>query len=223
MIRVALIDDHRLMLDGLLGLFGTAPGEFQVTGAFTSWQDPAAWPDGASADVVVMDLYLNMPVPLSTRLSAVQAVGAKAVVLSNSLLPMDVRLAYASGAHAFVPKSSEPAVLFDAVRAASTSRIHVPDAVKDAFPARLPQWRTDRPPRDRTRKVNLSAREQELLRLYLGGHGLSAKGVALAVGLSEHTVKAHVRRVRQRYAGAGYDVTSLFNLRRRLREDGWLD
>lgn len=108
-----------------------------------------------------------------------------------------------------VLKSSPPATVIDAIRAAARGEQVVTmdwAAAIDGDPA-LPE-------------VGLSPRQLEVLALYANGE--KASTVARQTGLSEQTVVDYLGRIRKRYAEAGRPATTKTDLYKRALEDGWL-
>jgi DNA-binding CsgD family transcriptional regulator len=66
----------------------------------------------------------------------------------------------------------------------------------------------------------LSAREAMVAKLFADDH--SSDQIALVLGLSPGTVRAYLRRAREKIANGGRDATNKLQLRARLIEDGLL-
>lgn len=64
---------------------------------------------------------------------------------------------------------------------------------------------------------------QELCALRLYAQGLPLKTVARQMGISPHTAKEYLDRVRNKYATVGRPARTKTDLARVAREDGWLD
>ena len=71
------------------------------------------------------------------------------------------------------------------------------------------------------KEANLSSREREVLSLYASG--LAQKQVAHFLGISQHTVKEHIVRVRRKYEGVGRPIENKTDWVRRALEDGLID
>ena len=157
-----------------------------ATGWFDLIRHPAFAPD-----VVVMDLQLQEPISIETRVRTCLAAGALVVVVS-ALETDEIReRSLAAGASAFVPKSSPAEAVVDAVRSAWSSAQDT-GAFVDA--------------------------ELETLRLY--ADGLSPVDIGLQLGLSFEVVKGHLSRIRDHYAASGRPTHSKQDLIRRAAEDG---
>src|SRR4051812_4806133 len=81
-VKVALVDDHRLVLDGLTARLAHRSSGVSVQAAEASWAGLLDHP-GYPFDVVVLDLHLDDNIPIATKLRALQSAGTAAVVMSR--------------------------------------------------------------------------------------------------------------------------------------------
>jgi DNA-binding NarL/FixJ family response regulator len=188
--RVGIVDDHELLLDGLAMYMRSNAADLEVVISTTGWYELIRHPAFAP-DVVVMDLQLQEPISIETRVRACLGAGARVVVVSAFETDEIRQRSLAAGASAFVPKSSPADAVVDAVRAA-WSGVHGPTAFVDA--------------------------ELETLRLY--ADGLSPVDIGLQLGVSFETVKNNLARIRDHYAESGRPTHSKQELIRRAAEDG---
>lgn len=179
MIRVLVVDDHAMVRTGLAAMLA-ADGDIEVV---------AQAADGASAieqatthdpDVVLMDLSMpGMDGVDATRAITAAQPGARVVVLTSFSDRARVHRALEAGAIGYQLKDAEPAVLRDAVRAASVGNVPLDARIAGAL---LPQTSPSSDP--------LSPREREVLVLVT--EGLANKQIARTLGITERTVKAHL-------------------------------
>jgi DNA-binding NarL/FixJ family response regulator len=123
--------------------------------------------------------------------SAYQAIDTPAQVIVLADTPRDeINDLLRAGAFAVLPRDAEPNVVIAAARAAAAGLVAV---MRDAAPALASanSARSWSPEEDSS--PHLSPRELEVLRLLAGGTG--NKGIALRLGISEHTVKFHVASI----------------------------
>jgi two-component system NarL family response regulator len=92
----------------------------------------------------------------------------------------DVHRAVRAGACAYLPKSSEPEELLEAVRVVNSAGRYFPAAI-----ARQLEGRAER--------EELTERELDVLRMIVSGR--TTKETATALEISENTVKFHTKRV----------------------------
>lgn len=187
MIRVLLVDDHRLVRAGLLSLLGAAP-DITVVGEAADGSIAVDLATRTEVDVVLMDL--SMPVldgVAATRKVLQVRPDARIVVLSSFSEQARVREAIAAGAIGYVLKDCSPEELLAAVRSAAAGHAPLDPRVAGAL---LPAL-GDADPADA-----LSEREMQVLRLT--SKGLANKQIARSLGIAERTVKVHLGNVFRR-------------------------
>ena len=217
-VRLALLDDHGLIVDSLATWFADHAPDFSVVVRATSWMDLIRNPE-FPVDLVLMDLQLGDSVSIESRIRACRAAGAKVVVVSALDDEASRERCVAAGAAAFVSKTMQAEELVDlARRVARGERLRrrsvaptgeaVPDAVR---PRRA----------DDSGSAHLSAAEERALRLY--AKGFSTHEVADRMDIGYETAKTYLRRVREKYARAGRPASRKSELIRRAAEDGLLE
>jgi DNA-binding NarL/FixJ family response regulator len=123
--------------------------------------------------------------------SAYQAIDTRAQVIVLADTPRaEINDLIRAGAFAVLPRDAETSVVLAAARAAAAGLVAV---LREAAPA-LASANSARPwSPEEDASPHLSPREREVLRLLAGGTG--NKGIALRLGISEHTVKFHVASI----------------------------
>lgn len=179
-VRVVVVDDHRMMRDGLRMVLEREPG-IVLVGEAGSAAEGARVAAGTRPDVVVMDL--EMPeVDGIAGVGMVRAVApdVRVVMLSIHGTREDIARAAAAGADAFVAKAAADTALVDAIRraAAGDGGPDMMDGVEAEDPADVHD-----PLRD------LSTREREVFLLLARGHG--NRETADLLGVSPRTVETH--------------------------------
>lgn len=200
MIRVLIVDDHRLVRDGLRSLLAAA-GDIEVVGTAADGAAVVATAATCDPDVVLMDL--SMPAVdgvTATRLLLADRPGVRVVALTTFSEHQQVAAAFEAGAVGYLLKDSAPETLFDAVRSAFAG--HAP--IDPRVAAALLPGRRGQP----TAAAGLSARELEVLRLV--STGLANKQIARTLGISEHTVKIHLGNVFRRVGVADRTAAALW-------------
>ncbi len=185
MIRVLLVDDHRLVRAGLTSLLNAA-ADVEVVGEAADGVQALAVAGSVAADVVLMDL--SMPVMdgvAATRKLLAEQPGLRVVVLTSFSDQARVRDALAAGAIGYVLKDCMPEELLAAVRSAAQGHAPLDPRVAGAL---LPAASS---PAD-----ELSERELQVLRL--ASQGLANKQIGRSLGIAERTVKVHLGNVFRR-------------------------
>ncbi len=216
-VRLALLDDHGLIVDSLASWFTDNAPDFTVVVRATTWMDLIRNP-GFPVDLVLMDLQLGDSVSIESRIRACRAAGAKVVVVSALDDEASRERCISAGAAAFVSKTLPADELVDlARRVARGERLRRRPAasVGDAAPEVAARRPGD------PDSAHLSAAEERALRLY--AQGLSTLEVADRMDVGYETAKTYLRRVREKYARAGRPASRKSELIRRAAEDGFLE
>jgi DNA-binding NarL/FixJ family response regulator len=185
-IRVVLCDDHVVVREGLARLLENAEG-IEVVGVASDGQEGLDEARSKRPDVILMDLSM----PRLDGVSATRAITAElpdtyVVVLTSFGDRERVLEAIDAGAAGYLLKDSDGAEVVRAIRAAAAG-----DAPLDPRAARAVLTSRSRS----TPTTNLTPREREVLAQV--GSGLSNKVIAIRLGISEATVKAHLTRIYQ--------------------------
>lgn len=207
-IRVAIVDDHKLVLDGIVARLAAEAPAVEVVASSSRWRDLFRHP-GFPTDVVVLDLHLEDSIPIATKVRALYAVGSTVVVISRHADNASINAAIQAGALGFVSKSDPAEDLVAAIHAASVNRSYLsaPIANATAAFAELPD-------------AGLGRQEQRALVLYASGRPI--REVAETMETTDETVKSYIKRGRKKYRDVGVDVGTRSLLRRHAIREGWL-
>ena len=206
-IRVAIVDDHRMLLGALTEWIRSAQ-DIDMVAAVASWPEllsSHAFP----VDVVLLDLDLKDNIPISLKIATLKTMAVKVVLMSTYSEPNVVREALAAGALGYLVKSEDASMIIEALRAASVGEAFVSAELDLALNAG-----------EVGGSPKLSAQERRVMALYGGGEPV--KAVAFQLSISEETAKSYLKRIREKYRVAGFDVGTKVALRKRAIEDGIL-
>jgi two-component system, NarL family, uhpT operon response regulator UhpA len=207
-IRLAIVDDHKMLLGALTEWIRNAASDINMVAAVSTWPElltHAEFP----VDVVLLDLDLKDNIPISLKLSTLRTTGVKTVLMSTYSEPAVVREALASGALGYLVKSEDASMIVDAIRLANAGSSYISSELDLAINAT-----------DVGGVPKLSAQERRVMALYGGGEPV--KSVAYQLGISEETAKSYLKRIREKYRVAGFDVGTKVALRKRAIQDGIL-
>jgi DNA-binding NarL/FixJ family response regulator len=206
-IRVLIVDDHAVVREGLRAFLELQEG-IEVVAEAADGQQALTQAELQKPDVVLMDLVMprldgvGAMRELRRRLPEIRVVALTSFLDDERLLP-----AIQAGAAGYLLKDAEPDEVTRAVRAAHDGQA----IIAPAAAARLVEAISNDGPSPREQ---LTAREREVLELI--AHGRSNKRIALELGISEKTVKAHVGRVLAKLGVADRTQAALLAVREGL-------
>lgn len=188
-VRILIADDHALFRDGLRSLL-TAQGH-EVVGEARNGKEAVALAHQIQPELLLMDL--NMPEMdglTATRQLASELPQVKIVILTASQDDASLFDAIKSGAQGYLVKNLEADDFFALLERAGRGE----PALTPALAKRLLQEFARPPQKERSPEEELTGREREVLELMVEGVTSNRK-LAKRLGLSENTVKFHVRNI----------------------------
>lgn len=189
-LKLLVIDDHPLMMKGIIAALQTLPERAIVLSAYDGEQALAALKQNPELDLVLLDLAL--PGPERTSGYALIAriherMPALPVLVVSALEePENVRLALSAGAMGFVPKSAAADLLISAVQNVLAGNISVPASFD------LLHCEADRGGNQPDVR-NLTRRQFQVLKGVC--QGKTNRQVATELGVTEKTIKTHITGV----------------------------
>lgn len=184
-VRIVLVDDNRMMRDGLKALFHQE-ADIEVVGESNETPEALELIRALQPDLVVMNIGLGAAASMDVvrRISQEQS-GAKIIALSAFCNKALVAEAFRAGIHAYVAKRNCFGELVQAIHAVISGStylcVHTRGIVIEEYTgaARDPQ---------ETAQISLTERECEVLRLL--AEGKTSKEIALLMDLSSKTIDA---------------------------------
>lgn len=179
MIRVAVIDDHMVVRAGLKYVLESDP-ELVFCGEWGGGRGALEFVERVQPDVTLLDV--RMPdmsgVDVLRQLLAAHP-REKVVMLTTSDAAEDVFRSIDEGARGYVMKESPIEDIIAAVRAAMAGEVYMSDDVRRIYETRKAQ-------------PGLARRESEVLASV--ARGLNNRQIGEALGISENSVKMHLKR-----------------------------
>ena len=182
--KILLVDDHQILLDGLAFLLGrdeTINEVKAVTSVEMAWKVLEEY----RPDIVVSDISIPGEGGIAfVKQLKVKHANLKVIFLSMHEEPYLVRDALATGAEGYVLKKNAHAELLSAINEVSNNRLFFSPEIQKILVRRL-QFPDD--------EKLLTAREKEVLQLIFDDH--SNKEISDRLNISERTVEAHRRNI----------------------------
>jgi DNA-binding NarL/FixJ family response regulator len=184
-IRVAVVDDHPVVREGLVLILQTQP-DFEIVGEGESGQDALDLVDRLAPDVLMLDLELP-GLDGAAVLRRLRERGATTRVIAFTVFDTDDRIigAVEAGAAGYLLKGAPSAELFEAIRI-----VHAGGSLLQPLVASTVMRHVAQQGRPTTQGVSLTERERDVIQRL--ARGMSNKEIAAALGVSERTVKFHV-------------------------------
>lgn len=179
-IKVLTVDDHLFLRQGIVAIIHEEE-DMRVVGEASNGLEAIEVFRQCRPDVTLMDLQL----PELNGIDAIIAIrkeypGARIIVLTTYNGDFRVRRALKAGAAGYILKSAIRKDLIDAIRTLHAGRKYIPQQIAAEL---AEHYETD----------DLSAREVEVLKAV--AEGKSNKIIADDLGITEATVKAHMKSI----------------------------
>lgn len=179
-IRILITDDHFVVREGLRSILRRET-DFNVVGEAANGHESVTAHAHLHPDVTIMDL--RMPVCGGVEaIRKIRAVNpeARILVLSNFEGDEDIHAALSAGAMGYLLKHSSGDQITPAIRALMQGKRWIPREVAAHLASR-------------ERGETLSDREREIVKLLVLGE--ANKEIASVLGITEQTVKSHVKNI----------------------------
>jgi len=191
--RVLIVDDHALVRSGIASLL--MANDIEVVGEASGGLESVEKTVRLRPDIVLMDIKMPGCNGLqATKLIKAQMPQAKIVMLTAFDDDEDLFEAMKNGAAGYILKNVKAEEFIGLLSSVMRGEVAVSPwiaskIIKDLFqdPKRLTAKSTD---------SDLTAREEEVLRLVAGGS--ANKEIAFSLSISENTVKYHLRNIMEK-------------------------
>ena len=190
MIRIAIVDDHPIVTDGVVANLRAA-GDIDVVASGATAGDAVRIAETDSPDVLILDLELGGRSGLDA-IPAIKGASPRTRIVVFSAYAGEERVAgaFERGADSYVLKGTSSDELVAVVRAVAQGRTSIPPEIAGQLARAVRQPRRDR----------LTEREREILALL--AEGLSNRAIGERLGITERTAKFHVGEILARLGAA---------------------
>jgi two-component system NarL family response regulator len=193
-----LIDDNRLLREGLAGLIREQP-DFKILAASADADEAMRKVREAKPQVVLLDFGLENGDSMVLTASVRQEVPeAKVIVMGLTPLQDDIAEFVRRGASGFLMKDSSFDVFVSTIRAVAGGAQVLPAELTGSLFGQIVKNAVRRVGPRVLEAVRITQREREVIELI--SEGLSNKEIAARLRVAIHTVKSHVHNVLEKLA-----------------------
>lgn len=197
-IKLLLVDDHQIVRDGLKKLID-GEKDMELIGSVGSGKEALDFIGNTPPDIVIADL--SMPemsgIELTTKIVH-EFSNVRVLILSMFNNEDYVINAVKAGAMGYLPKQdSTTDILVEAIRTIHKGdEFYSPSISKIVMKSYFSNVKNSGTS-DSIKKIQLTSREKEILKLYVEGH--TNNEIAEALFISTHTVKTHKNNIMLKY------------------------
>ncbi|HEY6091637.1 MAG TPA: response regulator transcription factor [Gemmatimonadales bacterium] len=194
MISIALIEDNRLVREGITALLSRVSGLEVVAGGASG--DPALL-RGINPQVILLDLGLQNGDSLRVA-QQVKADYPESRIIVMDLLPVheDIMEFVNAGVSGFIMKDATLDDLVSTIRAVAGGAHVLPPQMTGSLFSQIAKEAVAKGQAEALDSVRMTPREREVIDLI--AEGLGNKEIAARINVATHTVKSHVRNIMEK-------------------------
>jgi len=189
-INVLVVDDHRLFAAGMSSVLRMLNRPVEVKEIYNGMQALTEIERHGGYDLVLADIEMPSVSGIDLMLAMkAREISTPLIIVSATEHAREVERAMTAGARGYIPKSTAPEAMLEAVEKVLSGELYLPDElwtrVRSSSQARrvTASISNDRSP-------TLSSRQHEILDLMESGK--TNKQIAEVLGISQSTVKFHI-------------------------------
>lgn len=213
LIRLAAVDDHPLVVEGLAAILTRTAPDIRWLGAARNLAGlrDLVMSTTPPPDIVLYDLHLHDESKAADGIDWLAGRGIRSVVLTSEIRPVPIRDAVIAGALGVILKSDETHRIVEVIRQAYSGDF----AVSSELAYLLVN--------DQRMTPHLAPREREALELLASGLPRKTIGRRMDPPVAMSTVVTYFNRICEKYRDLGRDVHTPQDALRAAAQDGYLD
>ena len=191
--RIMLVDDHPLFLEGLQNLMQTQ--DIQVVGTARDGMEAVQKAETLQPDIILMDVVMPRCNGLTaTRIIKAKFPDIKIVMLTSSESDQDLFEAVKSGACGYLLKNLNASELFNMLKSLQQGE----DTWSPGLAERILKEFENQEITDSEQGENFQLTERQMEVLKLVAQGMVYKEIGDRLGLSERTIKYHMAKIMEK-------------------------
>jgi DNA-binding NarL/FixJ family response regulator len=194
-LAVAVVDDNRLVREGLAAMLNRLPDVRATVHADTE----AAMAAALRPHVILLDVGLGGDETLRVAKTVLSRMpGVRIIVMDLTPITEEILELVNAGVSGFVMKDASFDEFVATVRAVAAGDKVLPPRMTESLFSQIANEAQSRTAHEVLDDVRMTPRELEVIKLI--GEGLSNKEIAQRLNIAAHTVKSHVRNVMEKLA-----------------------
>jgi DNA-binding NarL/FixJ family response regulator len=192
-IRIVLVDDHKIIMEGISALLNDEEG-IEVVGQAVNSEELFSLLENQTVHVILLDIFLPKPIGIDILKSVLKQYPlVKVILLTGNDEEVLISNAFQAGGSGYLTKSVEKAELIEAIYSVHTGGQFVSRSLEKSLTRNFIKNAKDGDKFALYKQAGLTSRENEIIR-YLSD-GLSYKEVAGQLDISTRTVEAHKNNI----------------------------
>ncbi len=192
-IKIVLIDDHKIIMDGISSLLVSEAG-IEVIGQAQNSDELFHILESRKADIVMLDIFLPKPIGIEILKSLVKKYAKiKVIILSGNNEEDLISNAFQAGASGYLTKNVEKDELIEAIQAVYHGEQYISRSLEKNLTRNFIKKATYGDKFAHHKLTGLTSREIEIIRLL--SDGLGYKEIAALLDISTRTVETHKNNI----------------------------
>jgi DNA-binding NarL/FixJ family response regulator len=192
-IKIVLIDDHKIIMDGISSLLVSEAG-IEVVGQALNSDELFHILENSKADIVMLDIFLPKPIGIEILKSLVKKYAKiKVIILSGNNEEDLISNAFQAGASGYLTKNVEKDELIEAIQAVYHGEQYISRSLEKNLTRNFIKKATYGDKFAHHKLTGLTSREIEIIRLL--SDGLGYKEIAALLDISTRTVETHKNNI----------------------------
>lgn len=209
-LRIGAIDDHPIVLRGLMAALTASGADIAVDFLVTSLRD-LDWSRIPQPDVLLLDVDLNDGSEPDENVALLAGMGLKVLLFTAQERPAQLRRLVSAGAAGLALKSDPEDLILEAIRQVAAGDFATSSHLAVALLT------------EQELMAALAPRELEVLEQLAAGVPKKAIGSVLEPPVSASTVETYFQRIAARYATLGRPVANIYGSLREATRDGHIE